>query len=78
MPQFAFIAKDRMGNTIQGKVEAQNAAFAANQIGQMGYSLVELTPVSWPPDPNRTQAMPGSAPPTGPIHAPNSASKWDH
>ena len=71
MPQFAFIAKDRMGNTVQGQVEAPNTAFAANQIGQMGYSLIELSPPGLSPSDttppqavaNQTQAMsPGSAP----------------
>lgn len=44
MPQFAFIAKDRMGNTVHGKVEAADMAFAANQVGQMGYALLDLQP----------------------------------
>jgi len=60
MPQFAFIAKDRMGNTVQGAVEAQDLAFAANQVGQMGYSLVDLRP-SPPPPPEPTTAF---TPPT--------------
>jgi len=46
MPQFAFIAKDRLGNTVQGNVDAPDLAFAANQIGQMGYSLVDLAPAA--------------------------------
>jgi tetratricopeptide (TPR) repeat protein len=48
MPQFAFVAKDRMGNTVQGTLTAADLAFAANQIGQMGYSLVDLQPVTTP------------------------------
>ncbi len=48
MPQFAFIAKDQLGNTVQGTLEAQDAASAANRIGQMSYTLVELTPEASP------------------------------
>jgi hypothetical protein len=46
MPQFAFRATDRMGNSVEGKVTAANPAFAANEIGKMGYALVSLEPVS--------------------------------
>ena len=42
MPQFAFIAKDQLGNSVRGNVDAPNSALAANQIGQMGYALIEL------------------------------------
>ena len=56
MPQFAFIAKDRMGNTVQGNVDAADTALAANQIGQMGYELIELRPgAPYPAD--QTMAM---------------------
>src|ERR1043166_4792227 len=48
MPQFAFVAKDQKGNTVQGTLPAADLAFAANQIGQMGYSLVDLQPVTLP------------------------------
>src|SRR5436190_1733542 len=55
MPQFAFIAKDRMGNTVQGTLTAADLAFAANQIGQMGYSLVEVQPTqTLPVQPTQT------------------------
>ena len=46
MPQFAFVAKDRLGNIVRGVVDAQGTALAANQVGQMGYALIELTPVN--------------------------------
>ena len=59
MPQFAFIAKDRMGNTVQGKVDAPDTAFAANQVGQMGYALIELRPVpASPAEPTTNFAAP--------------------
>ncbi len=59
MPQFTFVAKDRMGNTVQGSVEAPDTAFAANQIGQMGYSLVDLHPVAAaPPEPTTAFSPP--------------------
>jgi len=32
-----------MGNTVRGQVEAANATLAANQIGQMGYALLEMS-----------------------------------
>src|SRR5690349_13656203 len=73
MPQFAFVAKDRMGNTVQGTLTAADLAFAANQIGQIGCSLVDLQPVTSPPLPDadggvspvdRTQSL--NAPPAFP------------
>lgn len=42
MALFNFIAKDRMGNSINGKLAAADLTSAANQIGQMGYSLVDI------------------------------------
>lgn len=81
MPQFAFVAKDRMGNTVQGKVEAADPAFAANQVGQMGYTLIDLRPdAPTPTEPtlsmgsaalvlDRTQAMSASAPGVSPTPA---------
>jgi type II secretory pathway component PulF len=46
MPNYAFRATDRMGNTVDGTVAAPSDALAANQIGQMGYSLVALEAVA--------------------------------
>ncbi len=42
MPHYAFRGTDRMGNSVDGTVSAENVALAANQIGQMGYALVSL------------------------------------
>lgn len=76
MPQFAFQATDRLGNSVEGKVTAANPAFAANEIGKMGYALVSLQPVSespvtesmpamMPAPDNTTLAMPPPAPMNG-------------
>src|SRR5216110_2454420 len=62
MPQFAFQGTDRMGNRVEGKVIAANPAFAANEIGKMGYALVSLQPVSEQAATDATQSM-GAAPP---------------
>src|SRR5690242_4178120 len=48
MPNYAFRATDRNGNTVDGAVFADSEALAANQIGQMGYGLVSLQPSSGP------------------------------
>lgn len=45
MPEFAFTAQDRAGNTVHGKLEAESLAFAANKVGQMGYALSDIKPV---------------------------------
>ncbi|HLJ55422.1 MAG TPA: hypothetical protein VKT77_10320 [Chthonomonadaceae bacterium] len=67
MPQFAFVAKDRLGNVVQGKLDALDAALAANEVGRMGYVLIQLAavdgaspaPVTATPEP--TRAMPPAA-----------------
>ena len=43
MPQFSFIAKDRMGNLVKGVVEAPELILASNQVGKMGYALEEIS-----------------------------------
>ncbi|HLK59401.1 MAG TPA: hypothetical protein VKU00_22765 [Chthonomonadaceae bacterium] len=60
MPQFAFTAKDRLGNTIQGKVAADSMTLATGQVEQMGYSVLSV------------QAVPDAAgsPPPPPAPAP--------
>lgn len=45
MPQFTFHATDRMGNAIQGTVNATDEALAADQIQQMGYTPVQVRPL---------------------------------
>lgn len=42
MPQYKFRATDSFGNAVDGSLEATSEALAANQIGQMGYNLVQL------------------------------------
>ena len=46
MPHYAFRATDRMGNTVDGTVAAENEALAAKEIGQMGYALTSLQSVA--------------------------------
>ena len=43
MPQFSFIAKDRMGNLVKGVVESPELILASNQVGKMGYALEEIS-----------------------------------
>lgn len=69
MPHFAFVAKDRLGNTINGQVEADSVALAANQIGQMGYALIDLQAVAAAPG-DRTAAMPAARPDPTRVFAP--------
>ena len=42
MPQFAFTAKDRLGNTIQGKVASDSMMQATGQVEQMGYMVLSV------------------------------------
>lgn len=59
MPQFAFRATDRLGNTVDGNLEAADHAAAIAQIQQMGYTPigVQLVGVPTPATPQRTAAL---------------------
>ncbi|HLJ56397.1 MAG TPA: type II secretion system F family protein [Chthonomonadaceae bacterium] len=78
MPHFAFRATDRMGNTVDGTVEAPSETHAANQIGQMGYTLIGLGPASGESAPMGMVASAAETlhPPVSPeLHAAASASR---
>ena len=67
MPHYAFRATDRMGNTVDGTVSAGNETLAANQVGQLGYSLLTLqgvAPTDAPSSMIASAALGLSAPPT--------------
>ena len=51
MPEFSFVAKDKLGNTINGSVEASDILLASNNVGQMGYVLVEISPAGFEKSP---------------------------
>src|SRR5690348_6828585 len=70
MPQFQFNATDRMGNAVQGTVDANDATVAATQVQQMGYTPVKVEPTEVSAGggpvlpasaPNPAAAMTGSA-----------------
>ena len=44
MPQFVFRATDRMGNTVEGSVAADNQADALAQVRGMGYTPIQVQP----------------------------------
>ena len=44
MPQFVFRATDRMGNTVEGSVAADNQADALTQVRGMGYTPLQVQP----------------------------------
>ena len=44
MPQFVFRATDRMGNTVEGSVAADNQADALAQVRDMGYTPIQVQP----------------------------------
>ncbi|MCW3054153.1 MAG: hypothetical protein JWN14_3323, partial [Chthonomonadales bacterium] len=51
MPQFVFRATDRMGNTVEGNVAADNQAAALTQVRGMGYTPLHVQPQGAPPPP---------------------------
>ena len=57
MPNYAFRATDRNGNTIDGTVIADSESLAANQIGQMGYALVGLQAADMESTPGTSAAL---------------------
>lgn len=75
MPQFVFRATDRMGNTVDGSVAADNQADALSQVRGMGYTPLHVQPQGAPtPPPARpnltaTQPLAASAvTATQPLH----------
>lgn len=48
MPQFTFRATDRLGNTVEGAVVADNEIHAMDQVRQMGYNPIGVRPVVAP------------------------------
>jgi type IV pilus assembly protein PilC len=72
MPQFAFQATDRLGNTIEGTVEATDLMLAADQIQRMGYKPVQIRPgdgqpaANAAPEPSPSAATPATAAPARP------------
>ena len=68
MPQFAFTAKDRMGNTIQGKVAADSMTLATGQVEQMGYVVLSVQAV-----PEAPAGGPSPYPANGQQYAPAQA-----
>jgi hypothetical protein len=60
MPQYAFRAKDGMGNTVGGTVSAGDMTSAAHQIGQMGYTVLEVKLVPEPASPPPVSANDGT------------------
>lgn len=45
MPEFAYTARDRSGQTIEGTVQAENSALAAGRVRQMGYEVERVRPL---------------------------------
>lgn len=71
MPQFVFRATDRMGNTVEGNVAADNQADALAQVRGMGYTPLQVQPQG-AATPNLTATQPmtaASVTATQPLHA---------
>ncbi len=57
MPQFTFSATDRLGNTVEGTISANNEMFASDEVRRMGYTPVRVQAAT-----EGSASLPGSAP----------------
>ena len=48
MAEFAFTAQDKAGNSVNGRVYADDPTEASSQIDRMGYTPIHLEPVGAP------------------------------
>ena len=42
MPEFTFSAQDKLGNAINGAIDAPDVLIASNEVGRMGYALIDI------------------------------------